>query len=917
MIRRALLHVRSVLLRRRLEREMQEEMAEHLERATARFMSRGLSADDARRAAEREFGNLAWLQEQARDARGTAWLDALAGDLRYAVRQYARRPATTVVMFLVLAIGMSIATLLFSFVHSFATQPPPGVTLTDDMMRIRGSQSAGSFGRGARSFGEDEFAAYGQLSGHFAEVAGWTAASAALDAGPEPERRGLEARVTFVTDNYFSLLGVRPLLGAGLATTASDDSFRTATAVISHATWDRLFDRDPDIVGTTVTLNGVSATIAGVTPERFLGVAGWGDYRLWMPLSARELLFADGPALFSAAGRLQPGVTPQQATAAAQVVAAVHAAAAADADRAAARGANMPLDPSTEVVPLRSASGDPMYERDVKLMSGLVGLLALLVLLITCTNVSALLTGLAAARRHEIAVRLSLGAARPRLIRQLLTESALLAFLAAAAALGIVWAALRTVFAAITELPLEPRLTLPATAFTFGVALGVGVLFGLSPALHATRLAVAGVLRDASANVVATRARLQRTLVVAQIAFTQPLIVLLSALLLLVLTEFQAAPRSEYADRTMVLSLRTWSNSAASPEAAAQLREQMRNTTFLLAERLRATPGVVGVAPTGYGQTRIGGYIATPDRPADAALDVVRLSKSHVHPDYFDVMGIPVLRGRTFAQDEGVPPRGTAPVPAIIDRGLARRMWPGGDAIGRELRPASDTVTRSPTLVVVGVVDAPAARRQVAGIDHFIFLPLDTAQHALAGSAGGSMAPGELLLRTALPAHTLLPTVRALAQAEAPGASVTLRTLADIADEHERNFRLAATGVSAAGLMALLLAAIGLYAVIAFSVGQRTREIAVRMALGGHRPQVVRRFVADGLRLTAVGLLVGLPVSLFALRTLMSAAGTPHVPLPPVTVLAGLSVVLVAAVAAWIPARRAAAVDPAVTLRSE
>jgi predicted permease len=893
LVDRARAWLRAVVLRRRLEREMQEEMAEHLERATARFAARGLSPAEARRAAEREFGNVAWLQEQARDARGTAWLDALVGDLRFALRQYARRPATTLVMFVVLVVGMSITTLLFSFVHSYATQPPPGVELTPDMVRIRGSQSAGVHGRVARMVSADELAAYETLTTHFADVAGWTMGSAVLDAGAEPERRGIEARVTYVTESYFSVLGVRPQLGPGLATSSSADAALASTAVLSHATWERLFGSDPSIIGQSVALNGVSVTVVGVAPQRFLGVSGWGDYRIWMPLAARPLLHGDAPARFYAVARLQPGVTHRQASAAARVVSGAHA------DAAVA-------EPSVEVVPLRAASDDPMFRRDVKLLSAAVGLLAVLVLVVTCTNVSALLTGLATARRHEIAIRLSLGAARSRLIRQLLTESALLACAAAAGALLLAWGVLAVIQGTIADLPFEARLTGTALVFAFGVALMVGVLFGLSPALHATRLAVAGVLRDASANLVATRARLQRALVVAQIAFTQPLVVLLAAVLMLVLGEFQPAPRPAIAEHAIVVSVRVWMNaSVATPEALAALEQKVDAATATLAERTGALPGVTAVVPTSGGATRrIGGYVAG-DAPDGSVVDVVSLATHNVHPDYFDAMAIERVRGRTFAADEVVPD-GSLPVPTVVDAALARVLWPGADPIGRELRPATDTAGAGRTLVVVGVVDDPAARRAVAGIDHFVFLPPDA-----------SLPPAGLLVRTAMPADALLPTVRALARSEVPDLAVEARTIADIVDEHERNFRLAASGVSAAGLAALLLAAIGLYAVVAFSVGQRTREIAVRLAIGGARPQIVQRFVADGLRLTAFGLVLGLPLSLLALRMLMATPDVPRVPLPPVTAIAALSVLLVAGAAAWIPARRAAAVDPAVTLRSE
>jgi len=892
-LRALLMSARSVLLRRRLEREMQEEMAGHLERATARLVARGMSPAAARRAAEREFGNVPLLQDQARDARGAVWLDALLGDLRYALRQYARRPAITLVMVGVLAVGLAITTLLFSFVHGYATQPPPGIVLTDDLVRIRGSE-AWHRERIGRSFSEPELAAYRGLTTYFAEVAGWTTTPATLDAGAEPEQRGLQARITFVTDNYFRTLGVQPVLGAGLTTSSPDDPGVLATAVISHDTWQRLFAGDPDIIGRALTLNGVSVTVVGVLAERFLGVSGFGRNNVWMRLDARTLLTHGAPSGFYAAGRLRPGVTLAQASAATAVVAATVAAEAGDEHATAAE-----RDVSTDVLPLRSAGGDPMFERDVKRISAGVGLLALLILLVTCTNVSALLTGVASSRRHEIAVRLSLGAARGRLIRQLVTESTLLACIAAAAALALTWAFLRGIDGVVTDIPLEPRLTLPATLFTFGTGLAVGVLFGLSPALHATRLAFASVLRDASATLVATRARLQRGLVVAQIALTQPLMVMLAAVLILVLHEFQPAPRPDAADRIAVVSVSaTTLVSRSDPDAQAQLTSQLRGTMQEAGRRVRALPGVVAAIPEWQGNNRPTAYAA------DAAGNVVRLAPQSVDAGYFDVMGIPLLRGRTFNADD-IAALDTGTLPTVIDAALARELWPDADPVGRMLSAASDT-SAAKNMVVVGVVDDPRSARSVAGVDHFVFVPGDSARLATS-----------LLVRTAGPAAPLLHTMRSTVQDAGSGIVTHANTLAAIADAHERNFRLAAGGVSVAGLAALLLAAIGLYAVIAFAVGQRTREIAVRMAIGGDRPRIVRRFVYDGVRLCAIGLAIGLPAGLLALRTFMDMSGMPQVPLPTVTLVAASSVVLVATAAAWLPARRAAAVDPAVVLRSE
>ena len=904
MLNRVRLWLRSVVMRRRLEREMQEEMAGHLERSTARLMARGLSAQEARREAIREFGNVTYLQEEARYARGTRWLDELGGDLRFALRHSARRPAATLTMFVVLAVGMSISTLLFSYVHSYATQPPPGIVLQDDLVRIRGSQNADEGGRGARGFSEEELQEYSKLNGHFSAVAGWADAMVTLDAGEGSERNGVDARVTFATENYFSMLGVEPVAGSGLPAGETADA---AVAVIGYTAWEQLFGKSPDAIGSTVTINGVPVTVVGVVPERFIGMGPISRLTLWMPLAARRMVTPLDGGGFRAAGRLRPGVGHGEATAAARVVARRMA----GADELSARDRETGekirgLDRSTEVVPLRSASGDPMFERDVWLMSVMVGVLGLIVLLVTCTNVSALLTGLATARRQEIAIRLSLGAARTRLIRQLLTESALLAAGSAAAALAIVWLVMRTVIRLIPQWPLEMGINWPVTLFTFGVALTVGILFGLSPALHATRIAVAGALRDSGASIAAARARLQKGLVVAQIAFTQPLIVLLAAALLIILGNYEVQSRTELADRLVHLSLRTSAPAGSSPDAV-EGRLELRATMDRVVAGLRGTSGVeAAVVDWRQSGTPLGSYfVHSGDRVPGAPQNAVQLSGETVGEGYFAAMDIPLLRGRQFGLADARSPAQAAEVPVIVDADLTRRLWAGADPVGRRLQAGSDSASGARTLVVVGVIDDPRPAERKAGEGFRVFLPPDS-----------SLVSAAVLLRTTGAAEPLVPAIRAVLRREAPGTATRVRTLAAIEAEGRKTFRTFAIAVSAAGVMALLLSAIGLYGVVAFSVSQRTAEIAVRIAVGARTRQIVQRFVADGLRLSAIGLVIGLPVSLLGLRALLAADDSfRYVPTPSVAAIAALGVVIVATAAAWIPARRAAAVDPAVALR--
>lgn len=568
MLNRARLWIRSVVLRRRIEREMQEEMAQHLDRAAERLRARGLSAEEAAREARREFGNVTYLQEEGRLARGTGALDALVADSRFAFRQFARRPGTTLIMLGVLTVGLCISTIMFSIVHRMAVQPPAGIAHADDLVRIRGSQQGRASGRVARGFSQDELLEYRKLAGPFAAVAGWTSAMAALDAGDDVERRALDAMVTFVTEDYFPMLGVRPALGAGFRGSADP------VAVIGHAAWSQLFDGDPGVIGSTVAVNGVPVTVVGVAPEEFNGVDGSDAWQLWMPLAARETVMRGVPAPFKAAARLRPGMTAEVASGAVRVVAA--RAAQAEAARGPAASQQVPVRPSAEVVPLLAGNGSPTFDGEVWSMSLGVGLLGMLVLLVTCTNVSALLTGLAVARRHEIAVRLSLGADRGRILRQLLTENAVLACVAGAAALGLAALALRAADVLLPPLPMKLEITGQAVAFTFGVALAAGLVFGLSPALHATRLALAGVLRDSASHIAAARGRLQRALVVAQIAFSMPLVVLLIALLLALRALYGQGGATALDDRLATISVRTHIPSSVPPAAVAEETRRLR-----------------------------------------------------------------------------------------------------------------------------------------------------------------------------------------------------------------------------------------------------------------------------------------------------------------------------------------------------
>jgi predicted permease len=900
MLKRAGLWLRSNLERRRHERDMREEMDEHIDRATQLLMARGLTSDEARRQAQREFGDLAYHQTYARDARGTLWLDDLKADSRFALRHFARKPGTTAMMFVVLAFGMSISTLLFSWVHGLSVLPPPAVRLEDDLVRIRGNRVIESVGDplGLRQFEEQEFLAYRNLTSHFTAVAGWVDQTGVLQLPEDPARIGYSADLIFATENYFRVLGIQPILGAGLPTVTPKDPAANAVAVIDYDTWRDRFGQRRDALGSIITINGVAITIVGVAPQRFHGATSLTGVQVWLPMPARHLVLTNlaGESDYNAVARLRPGVTREAATAAVQTIAA-------RVDTSV--GKTIIRQPGAQVVPVLAANHDPEFDGEIGAIALALGALGVLVLLVTCTNVSGLLTGLASARRREIAVRLSLGAPRARIIRQLLTESAVLAVFAGAGALAIVAIIVRLATVLVPEFPLELEIEWPTTTFTFGIALAVGVLFGLSPALHATRLALASVLRDSSGGIASTRARLQRGLVVTQIALTQPLIVLMTTMLVLITSDMKPITGSDSAEQ--VITLRVETPSSVNWDFTPEMERKQRELMLRLRDQVRATPGVENAVIDWRGFYYPGVYGVHPgDRAGGRSDATASLAVRHVEGTQFDVLGIPMKSGRTFVPSD-LPAAMSSEAPVIIGADLASHLFGSANPVGRRLQTRSDSAGEANgprTLVVLGVVEDPVARMRVASEPYRVYLPADTARSA-----------EYILIRTAAAAAPLLPTIRELAQSTAANAIVSAQTLADVEAQQNRERRRVSGAFSAGGIVALLLSAIGLYAVIAFGVSQRTHEIAVRLAVGADRSQITYAFVREGLRLGALGLVLGLPVGLFAMRRLVATFDMGELPVALIILIASTGIFLVAAASAWGPARRAAGVDPATALR--
>jgi predicted permease len=811
-------------------------------------------------------------------------VEALFQDLRYAFRVIVKSPVLSGLAVLSLALGIGANTTIFSLANALLLQTVP-VDRPDRLLAIYTTDKKNP---GFSPTSHLNWKDYGKEADLFEGIMGYDWVPMSLKTTGEAQR----VFGQLVSGNYFDVLGVRAALGRTFGPREDESPGRDPVVVLSHGFWQKHAGADPGIVGRTVVLNGAAFTVLGVMGESFTGVDTGVRPEVWVPMAMNRQVrtglnwYEERRGLFIfTVGRLKPGVTKDQALAQLTTIA----------TRLEKEYPNDNKGRGVTVVPLSEAAINPNFRGNAIAATSLLMAIVGLVLLIACANVSNLLLGRALQRRREIAVRLAIGASRRRLVRQLLTESVALALPAAGLGLLIAQWARGALLALLPAFPFTVSLHLDldwrVLGFTMAVAVGAGVLFGLVPAIQASRPDVVEALKDQdrTAGVTHLRFGVRDVLVVGQVALS--LIALVGAGLFL---------RSLEATRKLDPGFEAKNLLTVAFDLDLQGYGPEKGDAFfrLLDERLSSLPGVVSVSTAAAGPlnfTLLRSVFLEGGNENDRTL----ISVNTVAPRYFETMGIPIREGRPLTEEDKA--GGTKAV--VINETMAKKFWPGGDALGKRFRFFG---ADEPWAVVVGI--ARDAKYAFLGED-----PQSYIYEAQAQRYGGNRT---LIVRTATdPAPLLLPVERELKAMDRDLPLVGLQVVQKTIDDSLWAPRAGASLLGLFGFLALSLATVGIYSVMSYSVGQRQREIGIRMALGARRTDVLRMVMGRGMGVVGVGLALGLLLS-FALSRLAANMLVGVSPWDAAS-FAGAAFVLaaVAVVANFFPTRRAAGVDPTVALR--
>jgi len=871
--------------RRRLEDDLDDELRSHLEMAVELNLSKGMSPEDARREALRGFGGVEQTKELYRDQRGLPMLETTLQDLRFGLRLLRRSPGFSILAILCLTLGIGANAAVFSWIEGILFRPYPAVAHQQRLLALAGT-ARGEVDTTALSWPDfvDLQGSCTLFDSFFvSKIMGTT-----LSIGDRAE----VTTGSIVSANYFDAIGVHPILGRGFE--PGEDSGRNAhpVTVISYQLWQRRFKGDPQIIGKTQRLNGVFHTIVGVAPEGFYGTfVGWA-MQFWVPASMEEIFESGGYKLedrearwIEAYVRLKPGVTRQQAQQEISSVAQRLEAAYPETNR----GRGIRLWPLWQT-PFNNA-GTLLPTLEIMLA------VVVFVLLIACANVGNLLLVRSFARRHEMTVRLAIGAGRSRLLRQLFTEGLILSAFGAAGGLLVAhWCrhALVLLFPARggVTMHLPGEIDWRVLALSAGICVLATLLVGLVPAMQTGKLDLASSLKADSASVVGGRGRawVRSGLVVMQVSLS--FVLLVGAGLLM--HSLQKIRNSSPGFSTHEVL-----DTGVSLVAAGYDAQRAQNFQDELLARVKALPGVESAAygrmtPLSYGSysstlISVDGYQPPPEEQPT-------VEYNEVGPDYFATMGIPLMSGREFtrADDE------KAALVAVVNETMASRYWRGGNPIGERVQ------VKGRWMQVVGIAKDSKYESVRETPKPFFYVPL---RQNFSRGVG-------LYIRTPLNSQTMAAALAREVHALDPNLALyEVITLQEQLDRSTSAQLVALTLVSVLSALALLLAAIGLYGVMSYAVSQSTRELGLRMALGAGASHLWRLVLARGLALTACGVLLG-AVAALGLTRLMQSLLYNVSSRDPLAFGAALAVMTMGSLAAcFLPAWRATRTDPARALR--
>jgi predicted permease len=819
-------------------------------------------------------------------------MDSVMQDVRQALRVLIKNPGFTLVAILTLALGIGANTAIFSMVDSFLMKPLP-VNNPSELEVLVFQQKNGPL------LNNFSVADYRDIRSQSDQIYSGLAAYILGIDGVKVSGKADRVLTNYVSGNYFSMLGIHPALGRFFLPNEGEVTGADSVMVLGYSYWQSQFGGDPNVIGRSVSVDGHPMTIIGVAPKGFRGAFTLVDARAFMPLGMAEI--GGYPADFMEdrvsrnaflLARLRPGTDLKSARASLAVIG----------ERLSQQYPNDDKDMSLQAYPELQSRPNPDPNHTILIISGLFLGLAAMVLILACVNVANILLIRATVRGREMAIRAALGAGRSRLIRQLLTESIVLALAGGFA--GMVFGYWGSSAVDLLNVPSVVPLQFDfgfdwrVFAFGFAAALVTGLIVGIVPAVRASRGNLAGILHEGGRGVIGTRQRLRTVLVVAQVAGSLMLLII-AGLFMRSLGEAQKT--SLGFDPSHVLNLTMDPNEVGYSEA--QSREFYKN----LLERVRALPGVVSAThaaavPMGYVNNtdtiRIEGYEPPPGQPEPFVFYNI------VSPGYLETMGIPLERGRVFTEADNE----KAKYVGIVSEAMAKRFWPKLDPMGRQFRIASDM---SHPIEVVGIAKDARYNGMTGTIRPFFYVPF--AQHF----TGNSLET--LQIKTAAAPAAMIPEVERVIESLAPDLPVfDVKTMTEALDTLNGMliYQVGAVLAASLGLLGLVLAIVGVYGVVSFAASQKTHEIGIRMALGAEPLDILQMVFREGLVIIGIGLAVGIAGALLAGRVVGDfLAISPKDPFTYVSVSAILAVVALAA--CYVPARRAMRVDPMVALRHE